>query len=50
MLGHATLANSMAEVRVAVPHHVVLEGLPVTVAIDDSAAVTATADQGFSVF
>ena len=40
----------MGEVQGAVPHHVVLEGLTITVAITDSAAVTATADQAFSVF
>ena len=49
MLAHAALADSMAEVQGAVPHHVVLEGLPASVAIPDFAAVTATADQAFVV-
>ena len=39
----------MAEVQGAVPHHVVLEGLPASVAIPDFAAVTATADQALVV-
>ena len=37
----------MAEVQCAVPHHVVLEGLPASVAIPDFPAITATADHTF---
>ena len=49
MLGHVALADSMARVQGAVPHHVVLEGLPAPVAISDFPAVTATADHAFVV-
>ena len=49
MLGHAALADSMTEVQGAVPHHVVLEGLPTSIAVPDFATVTATADQAFVV-
>lgn len=49
MLGHAALTDPMAEVQGAVPHHVILEWLPASVAIPDLAAVAATADQAFAV-
>ena len=49
MLGHEALADSMAGVQGAVPHHLVLEGLTASVAISDFPAVTATADHVFVV-
>ena len=39
----------MAEVQGAVPHHVVLEGLPASAAIPDFPSITATADHTFVV-
>ena len=39
----------MAEIQGAMPHHVILEWLPASVAIPDFAAVTATADHAFAV-
>ena len=45
MFIHASLADSVAEIQAAVPHHVILKGLPGPIAIANFSAVTAAADQ-----
>ena len=45
MLIHASLADSVAEIQAAMPHHVILKVLPGTSAIPDLSAVAAAADQ-----